>query len=34
MPYGGRILADEVIERDGVLTAGKYPGKLRRVLGY
>jgi hypothetical protein len=31
MPCSGRILSDEVIELDGVLTAGKYPGELRRV---
>lgn len=31
MPCGGNILADESVELDGPLTAGKYPGGLRRV---
>lgn len=31
MPCGGRVLADEAVELDGALTAGKYPGELRSV---
>jgi hypothetical protein len=30
-PCGERILADEVVDLDGALTAGKYPEELRRV---